>query len=334
MGGTVSATDFNWSQQEEPHKSRRKEILEKHPEIKSLMVVDHQFKYQVTALVLLQFFIVTAISYFDVKWPLLLLITYIVGGTVNQALLLAIHEISHNMAFGHSKPLYNRIFSMFANLPIGVPMALSFKKYHLEHHRYLGHDVVDTDIPTVLEAKLFTNTLGKAIWMFFQSLFYAFRPLISYPKEVCKIEAFNFLIQFAFDTLIFYYLGPKALFYLIIGSLLGMGIHPVAGHFIAEHYMFSKGFETYSYYGILNKLTFNVGYHNEHHDFPNIPGSLLPKVREYAPEYYNNIPYHTSWVNVIYKFITDSSVGLYARMKRNKYDEEKRKLFDNVDKTD
>ena len=92
------------------------------------------------------------------------------------------------------------------------------------------------------------------------------------------MEIINTVIQITFDIVIYYVLGVKSLVYMLAASLLGLGLHPISGHFIAEHYMFLKGHETYSYYGPLNLLTFNVGYHNEHHDFPNIPGKSLPLV--------------------------------------------------------
>jgi len=322
MGASNSRTDFVWSAENEPHAARRKEILSAHPEIKSLMVVDTNFKWVVLSLVFFQFAMAYAVSYFDFSWPLLFVITYVVSGTVNHSLLLAIHEIAHNAAFGPLKPKQNKAFGIFVNLPIGVPMSVAFKGYHLEHHKYQGHEVVDTDIPTELEAKLFTNTFGKTIWMILQPLFYALRPLIVYPKIASPLEVFNFAVEIAFDVLVVYYFGGKSLFYMIAGSLLGMGVHPVAGHFVSEHYMFNKmdeNAETYSYYGPLNAVTFNVGYHNEHHDFPNIPGSLLPKVKEMAPEYYDHLPQHTSWVKVLYDYIMDPSVGPFARTKRKEY---------------
>ena len=180
----------------------------------------------------------------------------------------------------------------------------------------MGNEGIDVDLPTKLEARLFTNCFSKFIWVVCQGLFYSLRPLVVRPLPVEPLEALNIVAQLAFDIAVFMVLGPKSLAYVIAGTFMGMGLHPVAGHFISEHYLYKQGFETYSYYGPLNMVTFNIGYHNEHHDFPNIPCSLLPKVRGIAPEYYNSIPSHNSWIKVLIDFIRDPAIGPYARMKR------------------
>lgn len=239
-------------------------------------------KYKVVLIVLFQ--ITTAWlfgTYLDLSWPTIFLLAYLLGGVVNHSMTLAIHEIAHNLAFGHSRPLANRLLGMFANLPIALPMSVSFKKYHLLHHRYQGDDELDMDIPSRLEGKLFYNSFTKFIWLLLQPFFYALRPLFLLPMPVSNLEIINGIIQILFDVVIFYFMSAKSLIYLMSGTFLSMGLHPVAGHFISEHYMFKKGYETYSYYGALNCITFNVGYHNEHHDFPNIPGCRLPQVSIY-----------------------------------------------------
>src|SRR5207245_7373140 len=58
-----------------------------------------------------------------------------------------------------------------------------------------------------------------------------------------------------------------------------------ATRWIQRHYMTAEGEqETFSYYGPLNRVAFNVGYHNEHHDFPSVPWNRLPEIRAIAPE--------------------------------------------------
>jgi len=210
----------------------------------------------------------------------------------------------------------NRYFSYFANLPLVFAYAVSFKKYHMEHHQYQGVTGVDMDIPTPAEGRFFTTPLRKFFWVFFQVLFYAFRPILMNPYNPGKKELMNWIVCLSFDFALAYYCKPIAVVYLLLSMLLGLGPHPMAGHFIAEHYVFVEGYETYSYYGPLNFLGFWVGFHNEHHDFPRIPGSRLHKVREAAPEYYEALPQYTSWTKVIWDYVFKPQVSPFSRVKR------------------
>lgn len=286
----------------------------KHPEIKALMKPDYNLIWVVLLMVAAQltaFYLVR-----DLDWKWVVFWAYVFGSCISHSMTLAIHEISHNSAFGNGRAMWNRWYGIFANLPLGLPYSISFKRYHMDHHRYLGGDGIDVDIPTNFEGWFFCTRFRKFIWIVLQPFFYAIRPLCINPKPITRLEIINLLAQLSFDIVIYYLWGAKSLFYMLAGSVLGLGLHPISGHFIAEHYMFLKGHETYSYYGPLNLLTFNVGYHNEHHDFPNIPGKSLPLVKKIAAEYYDNLPQYNSWIKVLYDFVMDDTISPYSRMKR------------------
>lgn len=145
------------------------------------------------------------------------------------------------------------------------------------------------------------------------------------------VHHLNIIAQLSFDLAVYKISGNSinSVLYLLLSSFLAGSLHPCAGHFIAEHYVYESITpeqkdpenkvplpETFSYYGPLNWLTFNVGLHNEHHDFPAIPWTRLPAVREMAKEFYEDLPRHDSWIYVIWRFIWDENVGLSCRVKR------------------
>ncbi|CAI9756487.1 unnamed protein product [Fraxinus pennsylvanica] len=295
-GEGVMATDFFWSYTDEPHASRRRQILSQYPQIKQLFGPDPFAFLKIAMVVVLQLW--TATYLHNAGWLKILIVAYFFGSFLNHNLFLAIHELSHNLAF--SKPVYNRWLGIFANLPIGVPMSVTFQKYHLEHHRFQGVDGVDMDIPTLTEAHLVKNIVSKSIWVILQLFFYALRPIFIKPKPPGIWEFVNLIIQLALDAVIVHFWGWKSFGYLILSTFVGGGMHPMAGHFISEHYVFKPDQETYSYYGPLNLMTWSVGYHNEHHDFPRIAGTKLRKVREIAPEFYDNLDSYKSWSQVVH----------------------------------
>lgn len=94
----------------------------------------------------------------------------------------------------------------------------------------------------------------------FQIFFYALRPGLVRNQAPTRWHLINLVVQAIFDAIIVKFMGFRALGYFILSSFFAGSLHPCAAHFIAEHYLWDGlDQETYSYYGPLNVLAYNVG---------------------------------------------------------------------------
>lgn len=309
--------DFIWSDYQEPHAERKRAIIKKYGrKITSLFGPSWKTKYCVLFVVTLH--VTLAYLLRDMTWSWQFwLVSYVLGGMLTQNLFLAIHEITHNLAFRDHR--LNKLLAIFANLPICIPYSGKFPGYHHEHHRYQGVDGIDTDVPTPAEAWLLRKAgfPGKLFFAVFQIFFYALRPMFVRHNPLDFWFLLNVAVQFAFDAALYKYCGMGAIWYLLMSAFFSGSLHPCAAHFIAEHYVFLGDIETYSYYGWLNIFSYNVGYHNEHHDFPYVAWDKLPQVRAIASDFYDNLPYHRSWPQVIYEFLVHDNMSSFSRVKRS-----------------
>jgi sphingolipid delta-4 desaturase len=316
----MAKRDFIWQlNTQEPHHARRIEILKKYPDVKSLFGPDPNSKWISLLLISTQLWLSVTLQH--AHWLLYLPVMYMVGATITQALFLAVHETSHNLMFKGA--CANRWFSIILNLPIVFPFSIAFRHYHLDHHKHQGVDGVDMDLPTNLERNVIGSRFSKFIWITFQIVMYAMRPVIYGTNQLkwSHILAWNIAIQLVFNAIVWKLWGSGPLIYLSFCVLIAGGVHPCAGHFLSEHYALDSNplkqvQETFSYYGPLNLITWNVGYHNEHHDFPYVSGSRLPLLYKMAPEFYGSLVICDSWVHIIYSYIMTPNFGPHCRIKR------------------
>jgi sphingolipid delta-4 desaturase len=317
-------SDFYWSTHMEPHVARKKALLKKYgKEINQLMTTEPKTKWICFGVVLLHL-LVGGYAANQPSWFVYFLLCYVVGGSCGHFLFLAIHEVTHYTAF--KTKFYNDLLAIWCNIPICIPYAMHFKEYHYEHHRYMGWDGVDTDLPTRIEGQLLSSFWGKLFFLQGQIFFYAMRPMLVRPLKYNGPRLMNLLFILSTDALLAYVFGWRVLFYYLLSLFFAAGINPFSGHFLSEHYLIDaksrkdhpnpEAYETRSHYGPLNLLAWNVGYHNEHHDFPNIPWSNLPKLRALAPEFYDHLPQTESWFGAQIKFLFDKDVGPWCRVLR------------------
>jgi sphingolipid delta-4 desaturase len=299
----------------EPHRERTRQLLAAHPEARALQGNTPSTAIWVVLVVGAQLAAAWALR--DQPWWAVAAVAWVAGAVADHALWVLIHECAHNMVFRTSTP--NALLSIVANLPIVVPGAIAFRKYHLLHHAWQGVANLDADLASAGEARLVGSAWWrKALWMLLFPLAQAQR--VRHLKEIRLFDGWyllNLAVQVAFVAGVAWRWGWTAVLYLLLSSFFAIGLHPLGARWIQEHYLTAPGDqETFSYYGPANRLAFNVGYHNEHHDLMRVPWSRLPRLRAMAPELYEPLVAHRSWTRLWLRFLFDPSLSLFSRITR------------------
>ncbi|MGH7655435.1 MAG: fatty acid desaturase [Gemmatimonadaceae bacterium] len=314
----MMAATFRWSGDREPHRARTQALLKSHPELRRLIGRNPMTAVLIALVVAGQLALAYALRL--QPWWAVVLAAWLLGAFADHALFVMVHECAHDLIF--KRRWANCVAALIANLPQFFPSAVSFRHYHLKHHAFQGVHDLDADLPSEWEARLVHNrTLGKAVWMLLFPVFQIMRTFRL--REIRFFDGWvvlNWATQFAFNGLVWWLLGPKALAYLACSLFFSIGLHPLGARWIQEHYLTEGDQETYSYYGPLNAVAMNVGHHNEHHDLPSVPWQHLPAIRREAPEFYDTLHSHRSWAALMARFVFDPKISLFSRMTRARYD--------------
>jgi sphingolipid delta-4 desaturase len=317
---TVAWDSFIPTTLKRPHPLRRRAILAAHPEVATLICHDRRTAAITLAVVVGQTLVAALCGWLGTAyWWVALVAAVGVGAFANHAMFVVIHDATHDVIFKNLSA--NKWVGILADLPNTLPTAMGFRCYHIRHHSHLGDYDYDADLPSRWEARLFGRTwYGKAAWMFFFPVFQGFRlgRLKATVPMWGRWTFINAACVFLYDAIVLVLLGPNALLYLFASFWFSVGgLHPLAARWISEHYTFDPAQETFDYYGSLNFVALNIGYHNEHHDFPDVPWTLLPRLKAMAPSFYDGLETHASWSGLLVRFIFDDRFTLFTRVDRS-----------------
>eukprot|EP01133_Synstelium_polycarpum_P016998 gene16998-20228_t len=303
------------------HWTRRKAISAKYPEVLNFPTTHPPTA--VWVFILVAAMIISAKMLQNSSFLTILVVAYVFGATVSHALWVLIHELTHDLVLESST--MNSILLLISDLPHIVPAGISFRHFHRLHHSFLNEAYTDPDVPIPYENSILGHSIvGKAIWFCFYSIVIALRSAFYPLKDQSPVGIwlfFNYVCNISFTYVMSQWVGTWGMVYLVLSSLMSVGflLHPLGARWIAEHFAVTQSEqETYSTYGLVNTLGFNIGYHNEHHDFVRVPWVYLPRLTEIATEFYQKgLRYHTSYFRVLYEFLKQDDFTFNSRVVRN-----------------
>jgi len=259
----------------------------------------------------------------------------ILGSTVapyiDLGVLVLLHEVSHNLVFKEKnvKAPKNRLLGILCNSVMLVPISEIFRQHHNVHHLTLGDIATDVDVPLRSEVKFVGNSkILKALWLALNVFVLPYRSMQKLPPNWNIFMVLNWVSSIGLGVVLLFTCKPM-LVYLLLGAVLSQSLHPSNTRQVQRHIrqfkddrleaqegvfipLEKRKMNTFSYYGPMNAVTLNVGYHVEHHDFANISWTKLPELRRIAGEkwYPSNYAYNSRGVMDIINFVLDDDITL------------------------
>lgn len=319
------------------HRERAKAMVKAHPEIKELFGHDPSTAIWCVAAAGAQIALALAVSHGP--WWLMLLVAYFVGTSINIMLFQLGHECVHGLVF--KRPFWNRVMFTITTLPMFLSSHHTWWAEHLVHHTDMGakKDFISRRrtffLATRASSPLFfpyalymlitqviRSALGLVMYAFGSLLRGRIKPsertlavladahLVSgYHKDGFERWAVWYpLLNLLMCVGLYAYGGWLSVIYLLASQAFFTGfLHPYCLGWVLgiSHFHGARKYQpTASHYGrFINLVSFNAGLHVEHHDLMTIPWRRLPKLRQIAAEFYDDLETIPSYTWLALQFV-------------------------------
>jgi sphingolipid delta-4 desaturase len=304
------------------HRERAKAMLKAHPEIRTLFGNDPTTAWWCLAAAGTQLGIAVAVGF--APWWVMLLAAYFVGSVINIALFQLGHECVHGLVFRGRA--WNRLWFTLTTLPMFLSGHHTWWEEHLVHHNDMGakKDFITRRrsyfLATRYTSPLFVPySLFMLVMQVLRSLLglamYAGNLLLGHirptPRTLVVLADKHLVSGYARDGVetwaAWYPLlnltmcvalllvgGWKSVAYLLASQAFMTGfLHPYCLGWVLgiSHFHGARNYQpSASHYGwLVNLLSFNAGYHVEHHDLMMVSWRKMPRLKSMAPEFYDNL---------------------------------------------
>ncbi len=292
-----------------------RELLRRHPQARALVGPDWRSALAIPVLLALHWGMAWAVSGTGVLWTFMA--AFFFGQLVLHSAGGLLHDTAHRLVFRAAGP--KLAFDLSLELVLAsFGRQLTYQHEHVtSHHRYMGEyerDYEHEDVCALLARRDYTArhpgrqravTLAILVlhllpfgflvsdwvvpWFYERATGRRARDLqrripATRPRQWEK--ALFITVSLAVNAGLFFVLDFWAWLYHNWALSIFLGKFGVTnlGQSLSEHVGDDLQVPTRSYYGWMNTILFNTGYHNEHHTLASVPWSRLPALRRLAPE--------------------------------------------------